>query len=865
MTSFFDELSYETSNKDYFKKHYNNLFIISACKQLEKIPNARFKSVEDPDYGYLLEIANIFAQSLIEEYHNMAQRIAQYVVEFIDNEYYKQSAYMILELLVNKQSIRLAQEKQKLSKNIYFTQPFKFTLENINRDIEYSFQATEDDVVHCNKFQKEFWDGVETLNNIISISAPTSAGKSYIVMKWLKYNLELNNTTEINVGIIVPTRALINQFEQDLKKEFEGYKSKVNIISMPFVKTSLTNKCKTIYVFTQERMNIFLSRNKNKYFKAVFVDEAHKVGDNERGVLLQSVVDEILRRSSNTKVVFAGPFVKNPEDVYINATKIKSTLQTVDRNYFHICRRIYGPKKWAIKLESNNNTLVQVVKVDLIKSIGISEADYKILAKWAYIVGHNNSGNLIYANGGGQAEKIADCIYELESNTYANNYELEELIELCKVIVHPDFLLIKLLKKRIAFHYGSMPQIIRQKIEELFNKKILKYVICTSTLLEGVNLSCKNIFVREPEKGRNIPMSGADLFNLLGRAGRLGKEFCGNIYYVDWDAAPTEKTEQIVERTSHKIISTNFESIINSFKSDLPLDNQNKDNIEATVGYLFQEYLRTKDISQCMEIKTLCSDKQIKELNDVLKDYSNKIQIPMDILENHPTTFHYSMQKLLDRFDEKYSENPNGINSIIPDLSEENMYDSLIPILKRMQRYFNTGLVDVTYPALIATSWLRFKNIPYIIQRRIAYNEKHKRKESFNTSVRMVFNDIDNLARYKVPKLLSCYVDVLHFFFKKINKQIPEEQNKDIAMFLEYGINKQTQASMILLGLSRSTIFELESLKDEEGNLILNNENMTEREALQWLNDNIQSIEENNLIPKLLIDEINEVINTHVL
>lgn len=862
--TFFDELSTEMANKDCFKKHFDNLFIISACKQLERIPNTRFLNTEEPDYSYLLEVANIFAQSSNEEYHNMAQRIAQYTIEFLDNDYYKQVAYMVLELLVNKQSISLAKEKQKLPSNIYFTQPLKFTLENINREIEYSYKVTENDIVHCNKFQKEFWDGLEESNNIISISAPTSAGKSYIVTKWLKYNLELDNDQEINVGIIVPTRALITQFERDLKKEFDEFKSNVNIISMPFAQTSLCNKCKTIYVFTQERMNIFLSRNKNKLFKAVFVDEAHKVGDNERGVLLQNVVDEILRRHRNTKVVFAGPFVKNPEDVYVNAMKIKSTLQTVDRNYFHICRRAYGPKKWKIKLE-NNNTLVKVAKIDLTESIGNREAAYKILAKWAYIIGHNDSGNLIYANGGAQAENIANCIYELESNTYSNNQELEELIELCKVIVHPDFLLIKLLKKRIAFHYGSMPQIIRQKIEDLFNKKILKYVICTSTLLEGVNLSCKNIFVREPQKGRNIPMSGADLFNLLGRAGRLGKEFCGNIYYVDWNLAPTERVEQIVERTTHKIISTNYEAIVNSFKSDLPSTGENKDNIEATVGYIFQEYLRTKDIAQCSEIKSLCTKEQIQELNSVLAEYSNKIQIPADILENHPTTFHYSMQKLLDRFYEKYNENSDEIEKIIPDLSEDKMYDSLIPILKRMQRYFNTGLSEVTYAALIATSWLRFKNIPYIIQRRIKYNEKHDRNESFNASVRAVFNDIDNLARYKVPKLLSCYVDVMNYFFKQIDKEIPEEQNKDIAMFLEYGINKKTQASMILLGLSRSTIFELESIKDEDGNLILSNENMSEAEALQWVKDNIKMIEEGDLLPKLLIAEINDMLKSYSL
>lgn len=84
-------------------------------------------------------------------------------------------------------------------------------------------------------------------------------------------------------------------------------------------------------------------------------------------------------------------------------------------------------------------------------------------------------------------------------------------------------------------------------------------------------------------------------------------------------------------------------------------------------------------------------------------------------------------------------------------------------------------------------------------------------------------------------------------------------------MFWEYGINKKTQASMIILGLSRSTIFELESLEDEEGNQILNNENMTEAEALQWLNNNIQKIEENSLIPKLLIDEIHDILDVYVL
>ncbi len=865
MTCFFDELSIEICNKEYFKKNYDKLFILSASKQLEKIPNIRFLYSDEPDFKYLLEIANIFAQSKNEHFHNIAQRIAQYIIEFIDNSIFKQAAYIILELLINKQAIKLAQKNKKLSDKIYYQQPLKFTLENLNRDINYSITVAENDTIECNKFQKEFWDGVETSSNIVSISAPTSTGKSYIVMKWLKYHLELDSSNEVNVGIIVPTRALINQFEIDLKNEFESYKHSVNIISMPFVKSPVISKSKTIYIFTQERMNIFLSRNKTQKIKALFVDEAHKVGDNERGVLLQNVVDEILRRDNSSKVVFAGPFLKNPEDVYLNSAKIKSTLQTVDRNYFHITRRKsdlrHCPKKLAIELELDNQK-IRIAKVNLNDNMPNSKP--KILGCWAYNIGKNDYGNLIYADGGAQAECIADYIYELESNTYVDNREINELIELCKTIVHPDFLLIKLLKKRIAFHYGSMPQIIRQKIEELFNKKILKYIICTSTLLEGVNLSCKNIFVKEPKKGRNVPMSGADLFNLLGRAGRLGKEFCGNIYFVDWETAPIDKEEQIVERTTHRIISQNFNDIITSFKSDLIVNNE-QDNIEATVGYIFQEFLRSNDISKCLEIKNLCSEVQIKELNDALKEYSDKIQLPQNILENHPTTYHFSMQKLFNRFCEKYAESPEKIFEIIPDLSEENMYQNLISILSRMQRYFNTGLFEPVYPALITTSWLRFKNLPTIIQRRIKYLEDKGKTETFNTTVRTIFNDIDLYARYKVPKLLSCYVDVMNFFFEQKGIEISKEQTKDIAMFLEYGINKKTQASMIILGLSRSTIFEIEKITNKEGDLLLNNENYSEQEALSWLIENIKYMEERTKLPQLLLNEIHEVINAYTM
>ena len=75
------------------------------------------------------------------------------------------------------------------------------------------------------------------------------------------------------------------------------------------------------------------------------------------------------------------------------------------------------------------------------------------------------------------------------------NDEIEGLIKLTKTFVHKDYYLIDCLRHGVAFHFGRLPQRIREQVESLFSKGLIDYVFCTSTLLEGVNLPAKNIFI----------------------------------------------------------------------------------------------------------------------------------------------------------------------------------------------------------------------------------------------------------------------------------------------------------------------------------------------------------------------------------
>ncbi|WP_244486618.1 helicase-related protein [Aureimonas sp. Leaf324] len=99
--------------------------------------------------------------------------------------------------------------------------------------------------------------------------------------------------------------------------------------------------------------------------------------------------------------------------------------------------------------------------------------------------------------------------------------------------MHPEFLLASLVVLGVAFHFGNMPSLLRLEIERLFRAGKIRFLVCASTLIEGVNLSCRTIVVRGPRKGKGHPMEPHDFWNLAGRAGRWGDEFQGNIICID--------------------------------------------------------------------------------------------------------------------------------------------------------------------------------------------------------------------------------------------------------------------------------------------------------------------------------------------
>ncbi len=75
------------------------------------------------------------------------------------------------------------------------------------------------------------------------------------------------------------------------------------------------------------------------------------------------------------------------------------------------------------------------------------------------------------------------------------------------------------------YHHGSIPDTIRLYLENLFStSRKMRYLVCNSTLLEGVNLPIERLFIFDYTKGKSN-LTSSQFKNLVGRVNRFSEVF----------------------------------------------------------------------------------------------------------------------------------------------------------------------------------------------------------------------------------------------------------------------------------------------------------------------------------------------------
>ena len=145
--------------------------------------------------------------------------------------------------------------------------------------------------------------------------------------------------------------------------------------------------------------------------------------------------------------------------------------------------------------------------------------------------------------------------------------------------------LIRILNNGIGVHHGALPRYIQREVLKQFNDGNLKFLFCTSTIIEGVNTDAKNTVILNSSKG-NIKLTAFDIKNIGGRAGRYYHNFVGRIYYTD------RKLIEILDSGSN---SLNFITFDDKELENIDLDNADLLDLSGININLKQERIRIQN------------------------------------------------------------------------------------------------------------------------------------------------------------------------------------------------------------------------------------------------------------------------------
>ena len=143
---------------------------------------------------------------------------------------------------------------------------------------------------------------------------------------------------------------------------------------------------------------------------------------------------------------------------------------------------------------------------------------------------------LIFCASPAKARKIANCL--LASKNVNGGAGMPAAAEWIGKNYHSDWTFAKGLRQGIGIHHGRMPRALAQLAVKGFNEGNLRFLICTSTLIEGVNTKAKNVIIFD----NKIAKKKYDYFtfnNIRGRSGRMFNHFIGNVYL--FNQAPQEE------------------------------------------------------------------------------------------------------------------------------------------------------------------------------------------------------------------------------------------------------------------------------------------------------------------------------------
>ncbi|WP_312571023.1 DEAD/DEAH box helicase [Brevundimonas sp.] len=786
----------------------------------------------------LLYCAGVFVQTEREPMRALAQSIALGCLLARGEDVAPENALRLLTDLGNFPALAYA-EARHADDGVGLAQSLRAAL---CRDLN-AFQVGSERL-SLTDFQKLAWARLKD-TTALAISAPTSAGKSFLVIEHL---CRLAESEDAFVAVYVaPTRALLSEIHSTIQARLQDTDVRVSTVPSP------SDAPRQIFILTQERLQVLLAIA-DLTFNLVVVDEAQNFSDGARGMILQETLDQVFSRDPGTRIVMLAPgaegFAELGRSIGLpDLRSAESRLPSVVQN-----RILVSPGRQANTLALRLMSDTQSTRLGVIEAkrgFHLSSPLVAIALELGRV-----GGSLVYATGPKDAVAVAGGLHNGLKDL--DDPMLEALAKFIADHVHPEYGLVQLVKRGVAFHYGKMPTLLRETLEAAFKSGDLRYLACTTTLFQGVNLPARNVFIDTATRGKGVALDAAELWNFAGRAGRMKADIVGNVFLVNYELWPDRPMDQFVSYRIEPAFRSTAETLgpelIEALGGEMPrpkLSDERPNRIRAAAGLLISRAARG-DVRKFLERTLPASEPEKRDALAAAAEAAHaQLELPAALLATNWTVDPFGLKRLYDYLVSQIKAGEaDAMIPVSPLIDPTNAKDRYYHLFTRIETRVNLGFgPSPAKTAMPAVMWMAGKPYPVLLSSAInaarrAHRAKLKEHEAYraanplsrrkappppdvNDVIHDTFGLIEDTLRFRYVQLGKAYQDVLVLALAQCGLQDRAAEIFDFALALELGVSSKSSWSFMELGLSRLAAVALEPH--------LPDSNMSAADARVWL------------------------------
>jgi superfamily II DNA/RNA helicase len=674
------------------------------------------------------------------------------------------------------------------------------------------------------------------------VQMPTSAGKTKSAEIIIRSAI-LNGRSKVSV-IVAPFRALCQEIFNSMIDEFQGENNiKISLVS-DVMQDDFTSPLEEFYyviILTPEKLDFILRHNPefSNSIGLIIFDEAHLFDDPYRGpkfeMLLASLKSKLAPQIQ--KILISAVM---PNSAEIGSWLIGAECRNVIARDLHPTAKSTAFVNWPGRngqLSFRNETDARLEEFFVpfllteqplrLKGRETKERFFPIkkdapsiaLALGCRLV-QSGSVAIFCGRKDSVSSLCADVVDAFERDAQlANPAEFADEIELSRIQRYIKRTLGDYSNYHSASilgilpHHGSTPQGLRLCVEYALQKEHSKFVICTSTLAQGVNLPIRYLIVTTDRQGEE-EIRTRDFHNLIGRAGRAMKYTEGTTIFAN-DNIIQERWR--LTRTLELLDPSNSERCLSrlSYLIEPPPEDEtlasiydwNRRIVESEVGLFLLQVLSDLDETENIDEKaktlamnTLAYFQANDEGKETLVTYF--INRAKQIVEQEPSiekraVFSKSVLSLSDTQD-VYNFLEDRIEEINQAGNTQELLERLWPIIYIKNGDFPTKIESARLLEA-CNLWVSGSGYPQIYEQLQDVDfSKPTAKRKRKPSIDMIVSLCENSIGFRSSLVVGSCLEILQLFVNYVREK--DSIFKHLQKMLRYGLNLKLEIRLYELG-----------------------------------------------------------------